>query len=994
MAEQPSHTNKGRVGDAVNLFRPFCLDLTLGRQDLNDEQAINEISRYCKNNEINIFDFLNGILIEGLFLGKKDLDFFILKILDTLNLEELAKSLSEFVGDKSIYESGTSDRNKLLRQVERLLSASRENYNYLSKLADVITESIGKYPALQLLAERLRLDNLYPGVISSVTKSLSTRANSLPDLSDHFFVVDNQELSISETGNKIAHHISEELLARAWKNQNKLYDNLQMFTTSPDFNVLDKKFQLLIKEVTEIMAQQKPSRSENSKQIPEPDFRSKILDILAANLLVPDLEISFNDLITELVSFKTSHHLNWLDVIKRVSKINQVLIDKTNRSDLIRELYKKVTPSETREKLLSLAGNEDIYSITPDERKRILKRIHDFFEFLIKIDSNLYFELLASLKQEISPTFVEHDPIQILTERLLLDAKYPKIITKSSKWLSSKRLIARKIPDALPSSIATNQARIAYHVAQELLSKIETDIDLVIKNITSAKAEFDNYQLKEVSQFLQEVRLVLNTKKRKKEKYKRPKKWKYALTTLLLGLPLYLAPDQAQSTHYSTTTLDNNPTELTLQNTQLPPELPLDFSVQGTTPTNVSLSLVKDNSFPEHSSSSGLVERNLTFAQTIEAASHQPPTLPNRDDRQVTNPLPEVNQPDPLWNLPFYNDYDPRFSITPTFSPDQFKSATAQRSLRNLDGEIPKITLNNCNQVTNHCLIDAYGGGISHPAGGAAVLVANPFGNLNTELYGENGVHTGIDFLYNNNQSSFQAAFDGVVVAVGPDTLNPDQPGLGSNVVVIRTQHPIGIDNTGSPIYMYAVYGHGESASVYPGQKVTAGQELGQTGNQGRSTGTHLHIEIRLGTLSTLTPYPVDFNPSENSIIDPTYLFGDNLPSNQNGAMEFDDWSNTNQASNLIPNLTRLKKQVLNKYITDLRTSIPDTFQLDKATFQQAVDFANTVLPEGVDQRHDPDTSEDLVELQNRVFLILYGYVEGNLTDIILTVPDTTVAQR
>lgn len=57
--------------------------------------------------------------------------------------------------------------------------------------------------------------------------------------------------------------------------------------------------------------------------------------------------------------------------------------------------------------------------------------------------------------------------------------------------------------------------------------------------------------------------------------------------------------------------------------------------------------------------------------------------------------------------------------------------------------------------------------------------------------------------------------------------------GYGSYVVI---QHPNGVQT---------LYGHLQSVSVSTGERVAQGQVVGKMGNTGRSTGPHLHIEVR-----------------------------------------------------------------------------------------------------------------------------------------------------
>ena len=45
---------------------------------------------------------------------------------------------------------------------------------------------------------------------------------------------------------------------------------------------------------------------------------------------------------------------------------------------------------------------------------------------------------------------------------------------------------------------------------------------------------------------------------------------------------------------------------------------------------------------------------------------------------------------------------------------------------------------------------------------------------------------------------------------------------------------------------VYTAYFHLNNIEVTPGERVSPGQEIAQTGNSGRSTGPHLHWELRI----------------------------------------------------------------------------------------------------------------------------------------------------
>jgi LysM repeat protein len=112
------------------------------------------------------------------------------------------------------------------------------------------------------------------------------------------------------------------------------------------------------------------------------------------------------------------------------------------------------------------------------------------------------------------------------------------------------------------------------------------------------------------------------------------------------------------------------------------------------------------------------------------------------------------------------------------------------------------------------------------PASSAGFLNPLP-GSVKTQ-----GVHgyNGVDFGGVSAGSPVLAAADGSVVVVRSGGWNG---GYGSYVVV---QHDSGVQT---------LYAHLNSVSVGMGQRVNAGQQIGGVGSTGRSTGIHLHFEVR-----------------------------------------------------------------------------------------------------------------------------------------------------
>jgi len=126
-----------------------------------------------------------------------------------------------------------------------------------------------------------------------------------------------------------------------------------------------------------------------------------------------------------------------------------------------------------------------------------------------------------------------------------------------------------------------------------------------------------------------------------------------------------------------------------------------------------------------------------------------------------------------------------------------------------------------------------------------------PSGNVNwphpryrygNTFFGEESIHTGVD-LDAAHGTPVLAAGSGKVVWVGFGLYsgidNPDDPyGLA---ILIR--HEFGHDGR----LMYSAYAHLERADVWLGQRVEAGDLIGQVGDTGNAEGPHLHFEIRFG---------------------------------------------------------------------------------------------------------------------------------------------------
>lgn len=109
---------------------------------------------------------------------------------------------------------------------------------------------------------------------------------------------------------------------------------------------------------------------------------------------------------------------------------------------------------------------------------------------------------------------------------------------------------------------------------------------------------------------------------------------------------------------------------------------------------------------------------------------------------------------------------------------------------------------------------------------GSHTRISSSFGSRNDPFGGSRAFHSGIDYPAPTGTKVFSAG-DGKVIFAGR------RSGYGN---LIEVDHGGGIITR---------YGHLSAILVQTGQNITAGFAIGKVGSTGRSTGPHLHFEIR-----------------------------------------------------------------------------------------------------------------------------------------------------
>jgi len=106
--------------------------------------------------------------------------------------------------------------------------------------------------------------------------------------------------------------------------------------------------------------------------------------------------------------------------------------------------------------------------------------------------------------------------------------------------------------------------------------------------------------------------------------------------------------------------------------------------------------------------------------------------------------------------------------------------------------------------------------------------VTSGYGRRHDPISGENALHPGVDVAAPEG-TPIHVPAGGVVLSAGP------KGGYGNAVEI---DHGNGL---------VTLYGHAAEVLVSPGEFVRPGQEIATVGSSGRSTGPHLHFEVREG---------------------------------------------------------------------------------------------------------------------------------------------------
>lgn len=157
--------------------------------------------------------------------------------------------------------------------------------------------------------------------------------------------------------------------------------------------------------------------------------------------------------------------------------------------------------------------------------------------------------------------------------------------------------------------------------------------------------------------------------------------------------------------------------------------------------------------------------------------------------------------------------------------------AEKQKYVNQLDSEIKSLAASLAKEDTT-----TYNGKFTFPLPRGVFTITSYYGNRKDPFTGKSAYHSGYDFACAKGTKIYAADSGTVVIAKW-------NGGYGNCVTI----------NHGGGIM--TLYGHCSELLVKPGQKVSRGDVIAKVGSTGRSTGNHLHFEVRKGG-SVIDPSP------------------------------------------------------------------------------------------------------------------------------------------
>lgn len=174
---------------------------------------------------------------------------------------------------------------------------------------------------------------------------------------------------------------------------------------------------------------------------------------------------------------------------------------------------------------------------------------------------------------------------------------------------------------------------------------------------------------------------------------------------------------------------------------------------------------------------------------------------------------------------------------TPAGADAQFARLTRKESPKELAGKLEKLSAEATRQEQSLTELTAYFQDQKSLLASTPSIwpvrgwVTSDFGGRVDPYTNDRVMHAGLD-IAGPHGKEIVAPSDGTVVFAGLE-------GGYGNVLVV--DHGYGVKTR---------YGHLASIKVKPGEKVTRGQLIAALGNTGRSTGPHLHYEVRVNGIS------------------------------------------------------------------------------------------------------------------------------------------------